>query len=280
MPVVPPDALLQACSLRSKHSTGMKPHIAITDLTVSVDTRMLVRNLNLEVPGGTLLCILGTNGVGKTLTLHTLAGLRPADTGEIAICGHKLEEFSRRELARRLGLLLQIHDDGFPVSVMERALMGRYPHLGLWQWAQAEDRQLAQAALHEFDLSGLESRNVMTLSGGERERLALATLHVQDPAVWLLDEPMNHLDPHHQLDVMRTLQARARAGRVVISTVHNPAMAMRFADQVLLLYGDGEWESGPTSRLMEPARLERLYQTPFTWYRSDGSPARNMLLPA
>ena len=258
----------------------MQSRLAIADLSVSVASRRLVHQLQLEVEGGTFVCILGTNGVGKTLTLHTLAGLRPAAAGAINVCGDPLQSLSRRELARRLGLLLQIFDDGFPLTVLERALMGRYPHLRLWQWAQDEDRRLAMSALQEFDLAGLEERNVMTLSGGERERLALATLHVQDPAIWLLDEPMNHLDPHHQLDVMQTLQAKAHEGRIVITTVHNPGLAMRFADQVLLLYGEGDWEYGSAADLMEPGRLERLYQTPFAWFRSDSNPARTLLLPA
>jgi iron complex transport system ATP-binding protein len=248
-------------------------------LTISVAGRRLVDDLELEIDAGNFVCILGTNGVGKTLTLHTLAGLRRAETGSIHLCGDSLEHLGRRDVSRRIGLLLQLQTDAFPLTVMERALMGRYPHLGLWKWADQSDQAKVREALACFDVADLEQRLITTLSGGERERVALATLMVQDPEIWLLDEPMNHLDPHHQLDVLGTLREQSAKQRVVITTVHNPAMAMRFADQVLLLYGDGEWEYGAADELLEPQRLERLYQMPFDYYQSEQH-ARRVLLPA
>jgi len=241
--------------------------------------RVLVRDLNLDVAGGAFVCVLGTNGVGKTLTLHTLAGLRRAERGQIQLGNDPLTNLSRREVARRLGLLLQIHDDAFPLTVMDSVLMGRYPHGGFWEWAGIQDRDAVRAALNALDLGGIEDRLVTSLSGGERERVALATILVQDPAIWLLDEPTNHLDPHHQLIVLEVLRNLANHQRIIITTVHNPALAMRYADYVLLLFGEGDWEFGEADKLLEPARLQRMYQTPFDYYRND-SGNRTLLLPA
>ncbi len=263
----------------SRGAITMEARLECKQLTVDVDGRPLVSELELDIPPGSFVCVLGTNGVGKTLTLHTLAGLRPAAGGEIYLCGAALDKLKRKEVARRLGLLLQIHIDAFPLTVMDSALMGRHPHLGMWQWADSGDEARVREALRFFDVEDLENRLVTTLSGGERERVALATLMVQDPMIWLLDEPMNHLDPHHQLDVFNVLRNMSAAQRVVITTVHNPAMAMRYANQVLLLYGDGEWEYGPANELLEPQRLERVYQTPFEYYRSEQG-NHDVLLPA
>jgi iron complex transport system ATP-binding protein len=257
----------------------MQAHLECQDLSVSVAGNSLVERLTIDIPCGSFVCILGTNGVGKTLTLHTLAGLRRATAGSIRLCNDPLETLNRKEISRRLGLLLQIQTDAFPLTVMDSVLMGRYPHLGLWKWADDSDRDKVRAALDCFDIGDLANRLVDTLSGGERERVGLATLMVQDPHIWLLDEPMNHLDPHHQLDVLRTLQQQTLKQRIIITTVHNPAMAMRFADQVLLLFGAGEWEYGSATELLEPKRLERLYQMPFDYYRSELS-NRRALLPA
>jgi len=257
----------------------MQARLECKQLTVDVDGRSLVHQLDLDIPAGSFVCVLGTNGVGKTLTLHTLAGLRPAAGGEIHLCGDTLESLKRKEIAQRLGLLLQIQTDAFPLTVMDSALMGRHPHLGMWQWADDDDEARVREALRCFDVEDLENRFVTTLSGGERERVALATLMVQDPTIWLLDEPMNHLDPHHQLDVFNVLRDMSAAQRIIITTVHNPAMAMRYADQVLMLYGDGDWEYGPAEKLLEPERLERVYQTPFDYYRSERG-NHNVLLPA
>jgi len=254
-------------------------HLACTDVTVAVAGRELVSKLNLDIRPGSFVCVLGTNGVGKTLTLHTLAGLRPATKGLIRVGDDLLGNLPRREIARRLGLLLQIHDDAFPLTVMDSVLMGRYPHGGFWEWAGIRDHEAVRLALETLDLGGIENRIITSLSGGERERVALATILVQDPAIWLLDEPTNHLDPHHQLIVMDVLRGLADKQRIIVTTVHNPALAMRYADYVLLLFGNGEWEFGSANELLEPDRLKRMYQLSFDYYRND-SGSRTLLLPA
>ena len=113
----------------------MTAQLKTEQLTVSVAGRQLVGDLQLEIDAGSFVCILGTNGVGKTLTLHTLAGLRRPESGTIALCGDTLERLGRREISKRIGLLLQLQTDAFPLTVMDRVLMGRYPHLGMWKWA-------------------------------------------------------------------------------------------------------------------------------------------------
>lgn len=252
-------------------------------LTIAVEGRLLVRQLDLQIGAGEFVCILGTNGVGKTLTLQTLAGLRNAASGTITIAGTPLAQLERKTLARHLGLLLQHHEDAFPTALLDAVLMGRYAHLPFWRWPAAADQHAARAALQTLDLAGLEERAITALSGGERQRAAIATLMLQDPELWLLDEPANHLDPKHQLGVFTELRRRADAGRGVLASVHNPALAMRYADSVLLLFGAGDWEYGPASELLEPERLERMYGTPFRYFAapSDATgPEQQLLFPA
>jgi iron complex transport system ATP-binding protein len=253
-----------------------KARLTCKNLTVTINGHKLVSDLTLDITPGSFVCILGTNGVGKTLTLHTLAGLRETENTAVYLCGDALSTLSRKEIGKRLGMLLQIQEDTFPLTVMESAMMGRYPHMGMWQWPGKQDQEAVLSALESFDLLGLEGRILAQLSGGERERVALATLMVQDPAIWLLDEPMNHLDPKHQLGVLQTLRQVAARDRIIIASLHNPAMAMRFADYALLLYGDGEWEFGAAAELLEASRLQRVYQTPFDYF-SNGE--ERVLLP-
>jgi iron complex transport system ATP-binding protein len=108
------------------------------------------------------------------------------------------------------------------------------------------------------------------LSGGERRRVAIASLLAQSPDVFLLDEPTNHLDPHHQLAVLELFRQQADAGRTVVATLHDPTLAARFADRVILLFGDGRWTSGPTRDTLTATSLSDLYLTPMIEIAADG----------
>jgi iron complex transport system ATP-binding protein len=233
--------------------------LACSRLTVEVAGRTLVRDLELSIASGAVTAILGRNGAGKTMTLHTLAGLRPAARGEVTLNGAPLATWPRRALARKLGLLTQTTEDPFPSTVLDSVLVGRHPHIDFWRWESAADRDIARTALARVAMEKFGERDVDTLSGGERRRVALATLLAQSPDVMLLDEPINHLDPHHQLDVLKLLRDQAGAGRSIVMSLHDAGLAARFSDFTLLLFGDGEWLSGPTSTVLTPQAMTKLY---------------------
>jgi iron complex transport system ATP-binding protein len=171
----------------------------------------------------------------------------------------RLADWPRRDLARHIGLLAQASEDPFPGTALQAALVGRHPHLDFWQWEGEADRAVSLECLAAMDLAGLEARDVTTLSGGERRRLAIATVLAQDPRVFLLDEPIQQLDPLHQLGVLRRFRALADAGRSVVLSLHDAGLAARFADEVLLLYGDGRWSFGPARQVLDEASVGGLY---------------------
>ncbi|MFQ6006315.1 MAG: ABC transporter ATP-binding protein [Woeseia sp.] len=236
--------------------------LACCNLTVSVPGRTLVENLEMNVANGEFVAVLGQNGAGKSLTLHTLAGLRRAECGEVRLLGCNLESTQRRDIARKLALLPQYSEDVFPATVFDTVLIGRHPHVGLLQWESREDQRIASEALQQMDLASMQERDVSTLSGGERRRLAIAQTLTQTPVVYLLDEPTNHLDPQHQLDVLRIFRRQAMSGATVIASLHDVNLAARYADTCLLLFGDGRWELGSTDSVLSEERLTELYSTP------------------
>jgi iron complex transport system ATP-binding protein len=221
-----------------------------------------VRGLELDARGGEFIAVLGRNGVGKTLTLHTLAGLRAPAAGVIELDGRNLGEWSGRARAQRLGLLPQLTEDPFPSTVFETALIGRHPHLPFWQWEDARDLDCARGALSAVGLATIGERAVESLSGGERRRLDIATLLAQDAAVCLLDEPTNHLDPRHRNEMLALFRARADAGGLVLATLHDATLAARAADKALLLFGDGRWRYGEAATILSGANLSELYDVP------------------
>jgi iron complex transport system ATP-binding protein len=233
--------------------------LSCAQLDVSVGERTLVRDLNIDFERAAVTAVLGRNGAGKTLTLHTLAGLRAPARGEVLLDRQPLVNEPRRVLAQNLGLLTQTNEDSFPSSVLDAVLVGRHPHIGFWEWESERDRQLAQAALTAVQLESFSEREVATLSGGERRRVAVATLLSQDPDICLLDEPINHLDPHHQLDVLQLMRRKASAGRTVIMTLHDASLASRFSDNALLLFGNGEWRYGASPDVITEETMSKLY---------------------
>lgn len=243
-------------------AAAARPRLSTTGVDVRVPGRRLVAALDLETEGGQFVAVLGANGAGKSMTLRTLALQRAPDAGVVEVDGRAREAWRRRELACRLGMLPQAHEDPFPTTALEAVLIGRHPHLGFWEWEGSADRDLALDALARMDLTGLHGRSLDSLSGGERRRVAIAAILVQDPRIAILDEPTNHLDPRHQLQVLDLFAARVREGDLVIASLHDATLAARYADRVLLLYGDGGWSFGDTGSTLTPANLARLYGAP------------------
>ena len=238
------------------------PELACRAVDVDVAGRTLVRGLEFAAESGDFIAVLGRNGVGKTLTLHTLAGLRAPAAGRVLLDGRNLAEWGGRERARRLALLPQLTEDPFPSTVLETALIGRHPHLPFWQWEDAADFASARAALAAVGLESVATRAIDSLSGGERRRLDIATLLAQDAAVCLLDEPTNHLDPRHRNEMLAVFRARADAGGLVIAALHDPTLASSVADKALLLFGDGRWRFGAADSILSAANLTELYDVP------------------
>jgi iron complex transport system ATP-binding protein len=228
-------------------------------ITIRVPGRELVRALDADIRPGRMLALLGRNGAGKSSLLHVLAGLTAPAAGEVLLAGRALADWPRRELARQLALLMQASEDPFPGTALDTALVGRHPHIEFWQWESDADRAVARDCLAAMNLAGLEQRDIASLSGGERRRLAIATTLAQDPQVFLLDEPIQQLDPQHQLDVLRRFRSLADAGRTVVLSLHDPGLAARFADDVLLLFGDGRWRHGAVTDALHEAAITELY---------------------
>lgn len=251
--------------------------LATRRLDLVVGGRLLCRGLEWSIEAGQRWAILGGNGAGKTTLLHTLAGLRAPSAGEVVLEGARLAQLPRRAIAQRIGLLPQDSSDPFPATVWETVLMGRHPHLHGWRGESERDLQLARAALLCCGLAGWEERPIATLSGGERRRVALATLLTQQPALFLLDEPANHLDLRHQATLFELMKTACDNAHTAVMVLHDPNHALLHCSHVLLLYGDGRWEAGVSESLLTTERLTHLYGHPLQRISGDG---RTLFVPA
>jgi iron complex transport system ATP-binding protein len=231
-------------------------------LSITVPGRTLIAEFSASFGSGEFVALLGGNGAGKSLLLRTLAGLRAPAQGNVRLGSASITTLPRREIALRLGFLPQDPDATPQGALAESVLLGRFAHLGLLEAPGAADDARVIAALSQAGLESLSSRELATLSGGEQRRAAIARLLVQAPTIYLLDEPTNHLDPAQQLAILGHLRGLAAAGALVIASLHDPNLALRFSDRALLLAGDGAATLLPTSQL-DAARLGALYGVPF-----------------
>jgi iron complex transport system ATP-binding protein len=233
--------------------------LACRALTLAIGRRTLVAGLDLDVHASQCWAIVGPNGAGKTTLVATLAGLLVPASGEISYGGSPVGRLRPRERALRRGYLPQDSVDFFPATVLETALIGRHPHLARWEWESGTDVARAHEALAAFGLAGLDARDVRTLSGGERRRLALAALVAQDPELFLLDEPSSHLDLGQQIAALEVMTALARErGRAIVMVLHDLHLAARFADHAIAL-GGGRAHRGLAADVLTAPGLSELF---------------------
>jgi iron complex transport system ATP-binding protein len=237
--------------------------LSTLQLSVKIGDKTICHDFSWEAHAQQVWGILGQNGSGKTTLLHTLAGLRPAQSGNITIEKKNITTLSAKTLAQYRGILFQEDHTLFPQTVWEYCLAARYPHLNYLKQDSAHDRAIVKQALQDMELHLFDTRLVTHLSGGEKRRLAVATLIAQTPQIYFLDEPTNHLDMRYQIYLLNYLKQLAKnQSAIILMTLHDVNLAQQFCDKLLLLFPEGEVLSGTPEEVLTIANLSRLYQYP------------------
>jgi iron complex transport system ATP-binding protein len=222
--------------------------------------RPVLRGVSLRVPRRRIVGLLGPNGCGKTTLLRILSGMLRPDAGRVLLDGMAVDGLSRRDLARRVAVVPQETHATFEFSVLDIVLMGRYPHLGPFELEDIADLEIAREALDATGMADLEHRRFGTLSGGEKQRVVIASALAQAAEVMLLDEPTASLDLAYQIDVTALLRRlNATRGTTMVVCTHDLNMAAALCDDVVLLREGRVLAHGPTADTMTSANVRATY---------------------
>ena len=220
----------------------------------------VVDDVSLTITPGEMVGILGPNGSGKTTLLKMLAGTLKPTAGSIAFDGRPLGDWTRRDLARRIAFVPQETHAPFDFTVLDIVLMGRFPHLGAFALEGPADLAIARQALASTGTAAFEDRPFATLSGGEKQRVVIASALAQSPELLLLDEPTASLDLGHQLDVQLLLASLNRERRVtMVLSTHDLNLAAALCRQLILLRDGKVIAQGPTDEVLTPDAVRSLY---------------------
>ena len=229
--------------------------------------------VSLAVAAGEVHAVLGPNGSGKTTLVRVALGLVSPAAGRATILNRPAAVWSRRALARVVGVVTQREDHLFPQRVRETVLLGRYARLSLWGAERAEDHAAVDRALARCDVSALAHRWIWTLSGGEYQRVRLARALAQEPKLLVLDEPTASLDVRHEMQLFELVRALAdRDGLAVLLITHHVNLAARFADRVLLLADGRPAGDGAPADVLTRETVERVFAWPVSIASFEGRP--------
>jgi iron complex transport system ATP-binding protein len=219
-----------------------------------------LKGIRFSVREGESVGFLGPNGAGKSTLLRILAGLLHPTSGRVDLQGRPLRDLPLRERAKKIAYLPQSVQFTFPMRVGDIVEMGRHPYLGRLRSMTREDRAACQKALASCDALHLVDRSFDGISGGEKQRVLLASALAQTPRVLLLDEPTHSLDLSHQADLLRILrQLQKEEGLTLLLATHDLNLAASCLEKVVLMK-DGRIDSqGAPSKALTPAKVRSLF---------------------
>lgn len=226
-----------------------------------------LHDASFELPANGLISVAGPNGAGKSTLLGILAGLRSPYQGSCTFAGREVRQWPKREFARKVAFLPQSVRLGFPFTAEEVVLMGRTPYAKGW-FQTAEDRSAAEEAMTTTDTLAFRARDFRTLSGGEAQRVILASALTQRPEALLLDEPATHLDLRHQLSLYRLLGELSKS-LLVVAVTHDLNLALRFSHRVMVIEDGRVAGDGTPQEVLNPELIARVFGVRATVHGSD-----------
>lgn len=230
------------------------------NISVEISGKKIVDDVSFTLHENERLMIIGPNGAGKTTLIRAVSGAVP-HVGSVFIGEQNRQHMKRPEIARKLGVLTQQHEVATAYTVSEIVKMGRYAHSsGFLSRLTPDDEQKVERALAQTGLLPMRNQSVLSLSGGELQRVFLAQLFAQEPQVLILDEPTNHLDLQYRIEIFDMLETWAKEPRhALIAVVHDLSLALRYGTTALLMSEGKTAVQGSVREVVTRQHLKEVY---------------------
>ncbi|MGX9293395.1 ABC transporter ATP-binding protein [Tsukamurella paurometabola] len=227
--------------------------VELDRVTVDLGGSRVLHEVSLDIAAGEHIGLIGPNGSGKSTLLRCLYRAIAPTSGVVRVGGEELGALRRREGARRIAAVTQSETGHLGFTASETVMLGRFAHGDAGDAAAA---RVCEAALAAVGATHLRDRSVLGLSGGERQRVLIARALAQDTPVLLLDEPLNHLDVRHQLDLLRLLRATTKT---TVTAIHDIDLAAQSCERLVLLDRGRVVAAGTPAAVLTPDRIADVY---------------------
>lgn len=222
----------------------------------------VLKGVTLSLHEGEILCLLGSNGMGKTTLLRCLLGFSKPHAGSVLVNGRNIASMTSKERARHMAYVPQSSSLAFPYSSREVVLMGRVSHLAPGASHSLHDKDVALASMRRLQIEHLAERRYQELSGGEKQMVLVARALAQEARVLVMDEPTANLDYHNQVKILAAIKHLAAQGLAILMTSHYPDHAFLACSTVALMNGGRIVASGFPDLVVTSESLSALYNTP------------------
>ena len=220
----------------------------------------VLKAVSLEAKKGACLGIVGPNGSGKTTLLKCLSRAVDTPHGSVFLDSKDVANIPRRDIARKIAVVPQDSSFGFDFTAQEVVAMGRYPHLGRFEFESPKSGEIVRKAMDRTKTWVLRNHPVNQLSGGERQRVIIARALAQEPRVLLLDEPTKDLDIRHSFDILNLIERMNREEKItVIGVFHDLNLCARYCKKVAILKDGKILAQGETRHVLTPANIRRAF---------------------
>ncbi|MFZ7120853.1 MAG: ABC transporter ATP-binding protein [Eubacteriaceae bacterium] len=234
--------------------------IQTEDLTVGYGTKIIISDINISANKGQMICLLGPNGAGKTTILRTLSGhLNPVE-GKVLLFGKEIIKIKKKDLAKKLSVVLTERTDPELLSVHSMVCLGRHPHTNFWGNLTEQDEVIVEECLKLVNAYHLKDRYYSTLSDGEKQKVMIARALAQEPEVMVLDEPTSHLDVKHKVEVLSILRKMSREkGITTIISLHDVDLALKTSDIIIMVKNGEIIDWGTPDDIVKSNTISDLY---------------------